>query len=214
VEFIVEQTAYDRPESMQFFFMEMNTRLQVEHPVTEAITGVRSGLEWQLRVGLVELLPLRQDQLHISGHAMEARICAEDPETLSSCHRPLGGVPDAGLQRFHARPGAHGQWCAARATASARFMTPCSAKLIVHGRSRDEALARMDAALARVQIAGLATNVQFLRRCRSTSAVRRRRARYGVDYPGDRAALWTGCHGRRSGRWRARWRSSCAMSAH
>ena len=75
VEFIVEQS----DKGMQFFFMEMNTRLQVEHPVTEAITGLDL-VEWQLRIASGDALPLKQDQLQMKGHAIEARICAENPD--------------------------------------------------------------------------------------------------------------------------------------
>ena len=100
VEFIVEQRA---DGSMNFFFMEMNTRLQVEHPVTEAITG-QDLVEWQLRVASGEPLPLLQNQLRIHGHAIEARICAENPDnnflpatgTLHHRHHPakaLQGQP-------------------------------------------------------------------------------------------------------------------------
>src|SRR5206468_9615179 len=77
VEFIVEQRAGGE---MNFFFMEMNTRLQVEHPVTEAITGLDL-VEWQLRVAHGEPLPKKQDELRILGHASEARICAENPDS-------------------------------------------------------------------------------------------------------------------------------------
>ena len=160
VEFIVEQ----RETGMNFFFMEMNTRLQVEHPVTEAITGLDL-VEWQLRVAAGEPLPLRQDQLRIHGHAIEARISAETPDN--------NFLPATGTLRVYRKPA-----CASfeRADLGVRmddgvregdtispFYDPMIAKLIVHGATRDEALARLDDALAQVHIVGLSTNVQFLR---------------------------------------------------
>ena len=91
VEFIVEQSE----RGMDFFFMEMNTRLQVEHPVTEAITGLDL-VEWQLRVASGEPLPLAQDQVRIQGHAIEARICAENPDRhFLPAPRPLAVSPHA-----------------------------------------------------------------------------------------------------------------------
>jgi len=169
VEFIVEQSGYDQPESMQFFFMEMNTRLQVEHPVTEAITGLDL-VEWQLRVACGEPLPLRQEQLQISGHAIEARICAEDPEkNFLPAVGPLAVFRTPDCARF--APGAVRIDSGVGAgDGISPFYDPMIAKLIVHGHTRDEALARMDAALAEVHIAGVAINVQFLRRVIATPA--------------------------------------------
>jgi 3-methylcrotonyl-CoA carboxylase alpha subunit len=164
VEFIVEQTSYDQPEAMKFYFMEMNTRLQVEHPVTEAITGLDL-VEWQLRVASGEPLPLRQDQLHITGHAIEARICAETPAKQF--------LPATGTLGVYTLP-AHSSFERAdqgvRVDSGVRqgdtispFYDSMVAKLIVHGRTRAEALARLDAALAKTHVVGLNTNVQFLR---------------------------------------------------
>ena len=161
VEFIVEQR--DGGE-MNFFFMEMNTRLQVEHPVTEAITG-QDLVEWQLRVASGEPLPLRQDELRIHGHAIEARICAENPDN--------NFLPATGTLHVYGLPA-----CttferadnAVRVDAGVRegdtispFYDSMVAKLIVHGATREQALARLDTALAQTHIVGLATNVQFLR---------------------------------------------------
>ena len=159
VEFIVEQ----RPDgSMNFFFMEMNTRLQVEHPVTEAITGLDL-VEWQLRIASGEPLPLAQDQLRINGHAIEARICAENPDnkflpttgTLHVYDKPVCNAFERGTIRIDdgVRQG----------DTISPFYDSMVAKLIVHGQTREEALARMDEALAQTRIVGLATNVQFLR---------------------------------------------------
>jgi 3-methylcrotonyl-CoA carboxylase alpha subunit len=150
-------------EGEQFYFMEMNTRLQVEHPVTEAITG-QDLVEWQLRVAAGEKLPRTQDQLKISGHSLEARVYAENPEkgflpsigTLRHLQFPehvtftLGPVRvDSGV-----RPG----------DAITPFYDPMIAKLIVWGEDRQQALARMSEALGQTQIVGLSTNVAFLKR--------------------------------------------------
>lgn len=163
VEFIVEQpSGYDQPEAMQFYLMEMNTRLQVEHPVTEAITG-EDLVEWQLRVAAGQPLPKRQDELQIIGHAIEARICAENPDN--------GFLPATGTLHVYRKP-----TCSSFAISDVRvddgvregdaispFYDSMIAKLIVHGDTREQALARLDAALAQTQIVGLSSNVQFLR---------------------------------------------------
>ena len=159
VEFIVEQ----RPDgAMNFFFMEMNTRLQVEHPVTEAITGLDL-VEWQLRVASGEKLPLAQEQLRINGHAIEARICAESPDnnflpatgTLHVYGKPICTSFERGVVRIDdgVREG----------DTISPYYDSMVAKLIVHGQTREEALARLDQALAQTHIVGLSTNVQFLR---------------------------------------------------
>ncbi len=146
----------------RFYFMEMNTRLQVEHPVTEAITGLDL-VEWQLRVASGEPLPLKQEDLRIQGHAIEARICAESPDnnflpatgTLNVYRKPLCTSFERGAVRIDdgVREG----------DAISPYYDSMVAKLIVHGDTRDQALARMDAALAQTRIVGLTTNVQFLR---------------------------------------------------
>ncbi|WP_432727928.1 acetyl-CoA carboxylase biotin carboxylase subunit [Variovorax sp. W6] len=159
VEFIVEQR---EGGEMNFFFMEMNTRLQVEHPVTEAITG-QDLVEWQLRVASGETLPAKQAELQIHGHAIEARICAENPDN--------NFLPATGTLRVYRKPSATAfQRSRVRIDDGVReggeispFYDSMIAKLIVHGSTREEALARLDAALAQVQIVGVATNVQFLR---------------------------------------------------
>jgi 3-methylcrotonyl-CoA carboxylase alpha subunit len=159
VEFIVEQ----RPDgSMNFFFMEMNTRLQVEHPVTEAITG-QDLVEWQLRVAAGEPLPLQQDELRITGHAIEARICAENPDNNflpATGQLAVYGLPDCvAFERGAVRVDSGVR----QGDAISPFYDSMVAKLIVHGDTREQALARLDEALAQTHIVGLATNVQFLR---------------------------------------------------
>ena len=161
VEFIVEQSADGH---MSFFFMEMNTRLQVEHPVTEAITGLDL-VEWQLRVASGEPLPLRQDQLRIHGHAIEARICSENPDnnflpatgTLNVYRLPRCTTFERADRGVRVDSGVR------EGDTISPFYDSMVAKLIVHGATREEALARMDAALAQTHIVGLTTNVQFLR---------------------------------------------------
>ena len=152
VEFIVDPSG-------AFFFMEMNTRLQVEHPVTEMITGLDL-VEWQLRVAAGEPLPLRQEQLRIDGHAIEARVYAEDPDKgfLPSTGRLLHlAAPEAS---FHVRIDAGVE----EGDEITPFYDPMIAKLIVWDQTRERALARMQAALAQLRIVGVSNNVEFLAR--------------------------------------------------
>ncbi len=153
VEFIVDGLSGLRVDG--FWFMEMNTRLQVEHPVTEAITGVDL-VEWQLRVASGEALPKAQDQLQIKGHAFEARLYAEDV--------PAGFLPATGTLTHLEFPEA------ARADSGVRagdvispFYDPMIAKLTVHGGTRAEALGKLARVLSRTEVAGSVTNLAFLR---------------------------------------------------
>jgi len=164
VEFIANQDG-------SFYFMEMNTRLQVEHPVTEMITGLDL-VEWQLRVASGEPLPLKQEQLRIQGHAIEARIYAENPEKgFLPAIGTLTRMRSAPAVEFTlAAPGAT-QPAAVRIDAGVRegdaispFYDPMIAKLIVWGADRDAALRNMARALAQYQVVGLATNIGFLQR--------------------------------------------------
>lgn len=175
VEFIVEQPGgYDDPARMRFYFMEMNTRLQVEHPVTEAITGTDL-VEWQLRVAAGEPLPLQQEGLRIHGHAIEARINAENPDrdflpatgTLHVYRRPQAGSFQVGTVRIDdgVREG----------DSITPFYDSMIAKLIVHGDTREQALARLDEALAQLHVVGLPNNIQFLRRAIATPSFRQAR---------------------------------------
>ena len=142
-----------------FYFMEMNTRLQVEHPVTEMITG-QDLVEWQLRVAAGQPLPLRQEQLEIRGHALEARIYAEDANKgfLPATGKLVRLAPPAESINVRVDTGVE------EGDEITPFYDPMIAKLIVWDESRDGALARMRQALADYQVAGLTTNIDFLSR--------------------------------------------------
>ncbi|WMN60136.1 acetyl/propionyl/methylcrotonyl-CoA carboxylase subunit alpha [Pseudoalteromonas xiamenensis] len=141
----------------EFFFMEMNTRLQVEHPVTEMVTG-QDLVAWQIRVANGEKLPLSQEQISLSGHSFEARIYAEDPtENFMPCSGTLScltfpaeenGVRiDTGVQS---------------GDEISPFYDPMIAKLIVHGETREVALNKLSHALEQVHLSGLKSNIAFL----------------------------------------------------
>ncbi len=152
VEFLLDERG-------QFFFMEMNTRLQVEHPVTEAITGLDL-VAWQIRVARGEALPLTQEQVPLNGHAIEVRLYAEDPEG--------GFLPASGrLALYREAPAGPGR----RVDSGVRegdevspFYDPMLAKLIAWGETREEARQRLLAMLAETSVGGLRTNLAFLRR--------------------------------------------------
>ena len=152
VEFIVNQDG-------TFYFMEMNTRLQVEHPVTEMITGLDL-VEWQLKVGAGETLPLRQEQLAIRGHALEARIYAEDPDKgfLPSIGKLIHLAPPAETLHVRVDTGVE------QDDEISPHYDPMIAKLIVWDESRERALARMLQALADYRVVGVSNNIGFLSR--------------------------------------------------
>ena len=166
VEFIAE------PDG-RFYFMEMNTRLQVEHPVTEMITGTDL-VEWQLRVAAGEPLPLAQADIELKGHAIEARIYAENPErgflpatgTLEHFAQPphVAFVRNADGEAFHAPAPVRIDSGVRPGDAISPYYDPMIAKLICWGEDRGQALSRLRAALAELHIVGLANNVDFLER--------------------------------------------------
>ena len=154
VEFIADGSAGLRPDG--FWFMEMNTRLQVEHPVTEAITGLDL-VEWQFRIAAGERLAWAQRDVRLDGHAIEARIYAEDPER--------GFLPSTGRLLVWEEPAGDGirvDSGVETGDAVTPFYDPMLAKLIAHGPTRDVALARLTQALARTVTAGPRTNLRFL----------------------------------------------------
>jgi len=157
IEFIVDASEGLKPD--RFWFMEMNTRLQVEHPVTEMITGLDL-VEWQLRVAAGEKLPLQQKQIPLTGHAVEVRLYAEDPAKSF--------LPATGTLYHLAFPGSTGDG-AVRVEKGVRagdtispFYDPMIAKLVVHGADRPSALRAMEAALSETEVAGTVTNTRFL----------------------------------------------------
>jgi len=154
IEFIAD--ASDRLRADRIWFMEMNTRLQVEHPVTEAITG-QDLVEWQILVASGEPLPLRQDELSINGWAMEARLYAENPSTgflpstgwLNHLKFPMGVRVDSGVEEGNE---------------ISAYYDPMIAKLISHGATRQDAARRLAQAAADVEIWPVRTNAAFLAR--------------------------------------------------
>jgi 3-methylcrotonyl-CoA carboxylase alpha subunit len=158
VEFIADQSG-------KFCFMEMNTRLQVEHPVTEMITG-QDLVEWQFRVAGGERLPLGQDELGIDGHAIEARVYAEDPDRnfLPSIGRLLH--LRAPQESAHVRVDTGVR----QGDEISMYYDPMIAKLIVWDQDRDMALRRMQAALAEYEVVGVSTNIAFLGRVTGSKA--------------------------------------------
>ncbi|PVU89585.1 hypothetical protein BB559_005028 [Furculomyces boomerangus] len=153
VEFIMDS------KTNEFFFMEMNTRLQVEHPVTEMVTGTDL-VEWQIEVASGNELLLEQNELKLSGHAFEARIYAENPENQF--------LPDIGKLLHYSTPN---ETSDIRVETGVRegdeisvYYDPMIAKLVVHGANRDSALRVLDRSLHKFEISGLHTNINFLRK--------------------------------------------------
>jgi 3-methylcrotonyl-CoA carboxylase alpha subunit len=150
VEFIVD------PDTLQYYFLEMNTRLQVEHPITETVTGFDL-VQWQIRIATGEELSLSQDQLSQRGHAIECRLYAEDPANSF--------LPSAGKLLRFIEPAGPGIRVDSGFTSGDEITThydPLIAKLVVHAEDRPAAIRRMRGALCETVILGITTNVQFL----------------------------------------------------
>ncbi|WP_083276025.1 ATP-binding protein [Pseudonocardia sp. HH130630-07] len=172
VEFIVSS---DRPD--QFFFLEMNTRLQVEHPVTEEVTGLDL-VELQLRVAAGEPLPIGQDDVVLTGHAMEARVYAE---TTSVSGDALTFLPSGGeILEWTPAEGVRVDSGVATGTVVGSDYDPMLAKVITHGATRAEALRRLDAALRDTRLLGIDGNVGFLRNLLADDDVRAGRLDTGL----------------------------------
>jgi 3-methylcrotonyl-CoA carboxylase alpha subunit len=152
IEFIVDGSDGLRPDG--FWFMEMNTRLQVEHPVTELVTGIDL-VDWQLRVAAGEPLPARQDQISIRGHAFEARLYAEDV--------PAGFLPATGrLAHLRFPKQARIETGVRPGDSISPWYDPMIAKVVTHGATRAIALRALETALEDTEVAGSVTNVDFL----------------------------------------------------
>ncbi len=155
VEFIADASEGLKPD--RIWFMEMNTRLQVEHPVTEAVTGVDL-VEWQFRVASGERLPLTQDEIKLTGHALEARLYAENPAG--------GFLPSIGvLEHFHLPDDIRVDSAVEEGDEVTPFYDPMIAKLIAHAPTREGASDRLAQACAEVEVWPVKTNAAFLARC-------------------------------------------------
>jgi acetyl-CoA/propionyl-CoA carboxylase, biotin carboxylase, biotin carboxyl carrier protein len=162
VEFIVPGGEPSGDGPRDYFFMEMNTRLQVEHPVTELITGLDL-VEWQLRVAAGEALPFEQRDVSLTGHAVEARICAETARVSGD---RVDFLPSAGTVRLLHEPDgprARTDSGLAEGTEVGTSYDPMLAKVIAHGPDRAAALRGLRAALAETTVLGVDTNIAFLR---------------------------------------------------
>ena len=172
VEFLAEGGAELKSDG--FWFLEMNTRLQVEHPVTEAITDLDL-VEWQFRVAAGEKLPLKQSDIRLEGHAVEARLYAEDPER--------GFLPSIGHVHALQLPGGEGIRVDSGIESGDEitpYYDPMLAKIIAHGRSREAAFNRLAKALAETVVIGPRTNVAFLRALAFSPEVRQGRVDTGL----------------------------------
>ncbi|WP_374665018.1 biotin carboxylase N-terminal domain-containing protein [Ramlibacter sp.] len=167
VEFLLEGDA--------FYLMEMNTRLQVEHPVTEAVTGLDL-VEWQLRVAQGEPLPLAQEAVRFEGHAIEVRLCAEDYHFIPSAGR---------VQRFDPPEGVRFDHALAAGLEVPPYYDSMLGKLIAHAPTRTQAIEQLAGALDRLRVLGLPTNRRFLAAC----------LRHPVFAAGDALILFLGAHG-------------------